>query len=75
VWGKNFHGKMTNSTFETDPWLKVEVEARFLAGTGPTAGRLELTAGNERDEAQFSPARRRNKTCLNPEPGKWRNYG
>ena len=32
---------------------KVEVEARSLAGTGPTAGRLELTAGNGRDEAHF----------------------
>jgi len=40
--------------------LKVEVEARPLAGTGPTAGHLELAAGNGHDQAQFSPAQRRN---------------
>jgi len=50
---KFFFSLVHGTTFETDPWLKVEVEARFLAGTGPTAGRLELTAGNERDEAHF----------------------
>jgi len=31
------------------PRLKVEVEAHSLAGAGPTAGRLELAAGNGRD--------------------------
>jgi len=35
------------TTFETALWLKVEVEARSKAGTGPTAGRFEPTAGNE----------------------------
>jgi len=33
--------------------LKVEVEARPLAETDPTAGRLERAAGNERDQAHF----------------------
>jgi len=41
------------TTFETVLWLKVEVEARTVAGTGPTAGHLERTAGNGRDEAHF----------------------
>ena len=39
------------ATFETAPRLKVEVEARSLAGTGPTAGYLEHAAGNGRDGA------------------------
>ena len=34
------------TTFETALWLKVEVEARPLAGTGPTAGRFEPATGN-----------------------------
>ena len=33
--------------------LKVEVEARPLARTDPTAGLLELVVGNERDQAHF----------------------
>ena len=46
--------------------LKVEVEARPSAGTGPIAGHLELAAGNGRDQGQFSSARRPRQRLAQP---------
>jgi len=57
-WLGYFPSLVHGTTFETAFWFKIEAEARPLAGTGPTAGRLELAGGNGRNQVQFSSARR-----------------
>ncbi len=52
-WLGYFPNLAHGTTFETALWLKVEVPARPQAGTGPTAGRLELAVGNGHDPAYF----------------------
>ena len=59
--------------------LKVEVEARPSAGTGPTAGRLELTAGNANTSQINLPTHKnQHNTCRTGvrrcQPQGWENW-